>query len=599
MPGPPGPAGVGLDAPLYVPGKVYREGAIVQHAFGQLFVAAEDTADHPKKSERWKRIGYHGLHFTGIKDQKRAYQPGDLFIDGGSCFITLPDGKPKMFVQRGRDGKDGAPGIEGKRGRDGASIVAGVERDGEGIEFKLDDGTSFLVTLPQMFEKADAELRHFHFRMLKDPEYLAQMTDLLKRNLGEEILVDDTTVPITAHRGVWLPDKSYRVGDAVGYGRGLYLCVKGTRPGQPMTEEYWRKLAGSGGGGGGGGGNAALTTIPPLLAPNNQANHFLYAPGGSNTQFLAQMEWFDARQIDHIVWDLAERDALIDPKDLTMGSQVRVLSTLSTYMYMGSTPQGQKVWYEANQIPDHSVTDQVQRLEYDPTRPIGDQLTWIDDRPTAEVVPDLAALYALQIERLVAGKLVYVQSEGMLYEYKADVTTHTGTMADWAPLAGGLTIVGRQGDLPDPTTETIVHGQMFLIQDDFSGDVLERLVVWDENIAARTGSDPGQIKHNEARGLPQVGTPTVAEVQLYGMPMPQVANATATVALGITTDTTPRHQFTYTVQPGDTLHDIAAGLAAAYDQSGSHDPDTIAQAIGDTIYFTGSPGRVAQSRAHG
>ena len=251
-PGPAGPAGVGLDAPLYVPGKVYRQGAIVQHAFGQLFVAAEDTADHPKKSERWKRIGYHGLHFTGIKDQKRAYQPGDLFIDGGSCFITLPDGKPKMFVQRGRDGKDGAPGIEGKRGRDGASIVAGVERDGEGIEFKLDDGTSFLVTLPQMFEKADAELRHFHFRMLKDPEYLAQMTDLLKRNLGEEIIVDDTTVPITAHRGIWLPDKSYRVGDAVGYGRGLYLCVKGTRPGQPMTEEYWRKLAGSGGGGGGG-----------------------------------------------------------------------------------------------------------------------------------------------------------------------------------------------------------------------------------------------------------------------------------------------------------------------------------------------------------
>ena len=260
--GPPGPirtrTGIGLDAPLYVPGKVYRQGAIVQHAFGQLFVAAEDTADHPKKSERWKRIGYHGLHFTGIKDQKRAYQPGDLFIDGGSCFITLPDGKPKMFVQRGRDGKDGAPGIEGKRGRDGASIVAGVERDGEGIEFKLDDGTSFLVTLPQMFEKADAELRHFHFRMLKDPEYLAQ----LQRNLGEEIIVDDKTVPLTAHRGTWLPDKSYRLGDAVGYGRGLYLCVKGTRPGQPMTEEYWRKLAGSGGGGGG-------IPRPPAASPFN------------------------------------------------------------------------------------------------------------------------------------------------------------------------------------------------------------------------------------------------------------------------------------------------------------------------------------------
>ena len=279
-----------------------------------------------------------------------------------------------------------------------------------------------------------------------------------------------------------------------------------------------------------------------------------------------------------------------------MGSIVRVLDSLTDYMYIGTDPQsGQKIWYEARQIPDHSVTDPVQRLEYDRTLPIGDRLNWVDDRPTAEVVADLAELHAMPIERLVEGKLVYVQSEGLLYEYIATPTTHSGTSADWTPLVSGMTIVGRQGDLPDPATETIVHGQMFLIRDDFSGEDLERFVVWDETIPARGGVAPTNIGHNEVRGTPTVGTPTICEIHFDGMPFPQVANATAQVIMRITTATTPTHRFVYDVQPGDTLHDIAAGLAAVYDNSGAHDPDTVATAVGDVLYITGSPGRAAQS----
>ena len=168
------------------------------------------------------------------------------------------------------------------------------------------------------------------------------------------------------------------------------------------------------------------------------------APGNTGVQLLEQMTWLDARQIDQIVPDLAARDALNEPEALMMGSIVRVLDSLTDYMYIGTDPQsGQKIWYEARQIPDHSVTDRVQRLEYDRTLPIGDRLNWVDDRPTAEVVADLAELHAMPIERLVEGKLVYVQSEGLLYEYIATPTTHSGTSADWTPLVSGMTIVGR------------------------------------------------------------------------------------------------------------------------------------------------------------
>ena len=328
-----GPAGFGIDAPVFDPGRVYREGSVVQFGFGQLFTATQDTADHPKKSQVWERIGCNGLCFCGIRDEARKYQPGDLYIDKGSCFIVLPDGKPKMFVQRGQNGRDGKDGVKGDRGRDGASIVAAVERDG-GIEFLNDDGTKFFTSMPKLFAEHEEQLRERSFSMLDDVEWMTALLKRVSKNLGEEIIVDDKTVPLKSYRGVWLPDKSYGVGETVGYGRALYLCVKATRPRQAMTEEYWTKLAGMGGGGGGGGVGGSAKPPQDQTILQTQIWNPLVPP------ILQPGLWQDARAQYRAVDTIAQRDNLIDPSEIVKGSMVFVRDQNRVYVYEGHTTAG-------------------------------------------------------------------------------------------------------------------------------------------------------------------------------------------------------------------------------------------------------------------
>jgi len=150
-----GAAGAGIDVPYHQPGEVYREGAIVQAAFGKLYKAVKDTSQNPRGSDHWKRFGLFGFEWCGIKDEKRTYEPGDLYIDKGSTFLVLPDGRAKMFAQRGKEGKQGEPGRDG---RDGSTVVAGI-LDGEMLRLQLDDGTKVDVPINQLHEHISSAVK--------------------------------------------------------------------------------------------------------------------------------------------------------------------------------------------------------------------------------------------------------------------------------------------------------------------------------------------------------------------------------------------------------------------------------------------------------
>jgi len=223
-----GADGAGVDVPFYEEGQVYREGATVQCAFGKLYRAVQDTAQHPRGSDHWKRVGLYGFDWLGVKDEKKTYEPGDLYIDKGSTFLVLPDGRQKMFAQRGASGRQGEPGKDGKDGRDGATVIAGV-LDGETLRFGLDDGTSFDVDLGGIFRSLD--------EAAKDKAERAAL------EVAEQLECDENTIAFTCHRGVWSAGKFYRKGDAVTFKSALWLCSKEHESGQNMSDSYWRRIA--------------------------------------------------------------------------------------------------------------------------------------------------------------------------------------------------------------------------------------------------------------------------------------------------------------------------------------------------------------------
>ena len=123
----------------------------------------------------------------------------------------------------------------------------------------------------------------------------------------------------------------------------------------------------------------------------------------------------------------------------------------------------------------------LSKLVYDPQNAAHQKLEWADARGDFEVVEqeaDLLDRTILPQSHLVAGKLVYVKSTGIIFEYVADATTATGTYADWKPLVSGLTYVGRTGNLPLKA----IDGQLFVVRMDVSGKDYYRLISWDESI---------------------------------------------------------------------------------------------------------------------
>ena len=111
-PGPPGPAGIGIDAPAWE-SRVYREGAIVQHYQGQYFKALQDTAAEPGDSPEWKRIGFAGIRWRGELVPGMQLQPGDHYREEASLFLVDHTCTPRLLNHRGERGPRGKAGPPG------------------------------------------------------------------------------------------------------------------------------------------------------------------------------------------------------------------------------------------------------------------------------------------------------------------------------------------------------------------------------------------------------------------------------------------------------------------------------------------------------
>jgi hypothetical protein len=235
----------------------------VHFALGKIYRSTRDTADVPGKSDAWERVGISGFEFCGVKDQSREYEIGDIYIDGGSAFIWLGD-KAKMLAQRGREGKKGEkgnPGLDGRDGKDALDFVAG-ELTNDTLKLIREDNTDLDIPVTQLMR-----------------DMVSQAAWMAKQIIGEEDIIDDRTYPIRVYRGPWLQGKSYRLGDTVNSGRGLYLCIRPAREGTALSDEYWRRIAGAGGtvrqtieGGGDGGGPAE--PAPQYPSPGDTAPSF-------------------------------------------------------------------------------------------------------------------------------------------------------------------------------------------------------------------------------------------------------------------------------------------------------------------------------------
>lgn len=213
-----GPAGFGIDAKAYESG-VYREGSVVQFAGGKLYKAVKDTAGKPGSSEDWVRVGLTGFEFKGVKAEGAVYEDGDLYVDGGSCFLWT-GGRARMVAKSGQRGKPGAKGDDGKDGRHAPTFLA-AEMDTDGIHITFSDGTTEDVP----------------FEGFKDA-VRAEVGSALEEN-------DDTDgVPMKAFRGAHSLSLVYRRGDVVTGHTGSWVCHTAADRNVELNDSHWSKFAG-------------------------------------------------------------------------------------------------------------------------------------------------------------------------------------------------------------------------------------------------------------------------------------------------------------------------------------------------------------------
>lgn len=279
------------------------------------------------------------------------------------------------------------------------------------------------------------------------------------------------------------------------------------------------------------------------------------------------VQWQDARADYRVVADIAERAQLTDPAELADGTLCYVVANQTTYIYRGG------VWAEYMIPPPR--TDILQRLQFDPEEPANEKLIWRDARTDVEVVQDIVDLNnraLLPLSHLTAGKLVYVRSSGQIYELGVDPATMTNTTSDWTPLVGGVTYVGRVGNLPSPANTTLIDGQLFIIRMDFLGEDLYRLVSWDSSIPAPniTYADISQLAFNvtPTQASFPILPPDQTEIE-FVFPPGAVLGQNAVIALRVTyrEGNTGQQQipsFQVNATPGMTASQIASMFEAEF-----------------------------------
>lgn len=136
-----GADGIGIEVQQYELGEICREGSYRRTAQGKIYQALRDTAETPRGSSHWRRVGHWGNEWRGVKQNNMVFEDGDRFIEDGTTFEVV-DGKPRISAQRGKPGKTGPAG---KDGRDGSDIIA-IHLDLQsGCKAIRDDGTEIEI----------------------------------------------------------------------------------------------------------------------------------------------------------------------------------------------------------------------------------------------------------------------------------------------------------------------------------------------------------------------------------------------------------------------------------------------------------------------
>jgi len=165
----------------------------------------------------------------------------------------------------------------------------------------------------------------------------------------------------------------------------------------------------------------------------------------------------------------AERDQLL-VDGIHPETFVSVAADHRVWRWTGNLGTGSNGWVEALVSPTR--TDILQRLVVDPTRNPGEQMEWVDDRDSMEIVPaiaDLSNRNRLPLSHMAPGKLVFVSNTAEIYELvnSPDLGTVTNTFADWKLAGGGgsVKIVNRVADLPQPGgAQQVANGDLALVR---------------------------------------------------------------------------------------------------------------------------------------
>ena len=213
------------------------------------------------------------------------------------------------------------------------------------------------------------------------------------------------------------------------------------------TDNVWGLWYENKGGSAGGGGLSN-----PTAPANAHKLGYYWTPGSG-------LAWEDRRGQIRVVADNVERQALKDPEEITDGSLVLEKSTNALWQYVNGT------WEESYPHLDNTTAIRM-RLEFDPNRPVGYKIDWVDDTDAMMTVPTLADLHTIPLSDIGPGKLVYVQGVRQLYEFVSTTATINRNMTDWIAVgAGALTVVNRVNELPTAGPGTILtEGDLALVR---------------------------------------------------------------------------------------------------------------------------------------
>jgi microcystin-dependent protein len=453
-----GGTGVGIDAPQWEP-KIYRKGDRVQHHIGQMFLAKADTNGEPGDSEDWERQGAMGLRWTGGYKKDAAYLNGDVYVKD-YCTWLVVNGEARMLAKRGDKGE------KGEKGADADPAVVAKE---------LEDSPNFREFLSKAADAIDG----FEFVdgcfvcYKKTGEHVVVPLPKFLQEWERVIRAEDERPPIGQFLGDFDMEATYKRGDVVRYGNGIWVAFSGGKDAN-IRKHFILLFAAVGGGGGGGG-----ITLPSASGPSILAND----PTGVG------MYWANG-MIIMAVPDMPARDAL-PVAALQPGQMIYVQSTGDFFVW-GAGPSvagrpGLMGWQEL--LPRPTRSDILQALVVDPATP--GLVTWEDFRDRTETVAaeaDLSNRATMPLSHMKVGKLVYSRDTGTLWEclVDGDAGTATSTISDWRPLVDHVQVVARVGGLPDPTTANppLQDGQQAMVRLDAFGNVAPTMWVFDATMGA-------------------------------------------------------------------------------------------------------------------